>query len=354
MATKFKNGIDAGSQKIQNVATPTTGTDAANRNYVDSAIATGGNQYLRITAATSSVTGSSSTNTFTKIDHGFKNGMKCYISLIYGGSGLTITTGTYYILNPSDNADTFQIADTFGGTARTFGADVNHVNVVGSTDSSLPLRGTDQNSPVLSSQTLVEVFGTNNKSVFLPLADSSNAGKVYYIRNNKSPSYSKIPLTGNITVSIGASPYTSATLTPPTGTSLSSTGLAPFTTYSISAGTRLPVSATAPYTFTTGSVIPTTVNATLVITLSKAAAASGTTGNATIAIQDVTTSTQIASYKSLQINYMTGSNSSAVLAGPGGLQSGPMGQGSTAIVMSTGYNWRYIGSISSNDLATTL
>lgn len=35
MATKFKNGIDLGSQKITSVADPATTTDAATKNYVD-------------------------------------------------------------------------------------------------------------------------------------------------------------------------------------------------------------------------------------------------------------------------------------------------------------------------------
>lgn len=51
MATKFMNGIDVQSQKVINVASPTTGTDAANKAYVDNTAA-GINIKTSVAAAT--------------------------------------------------------------------------------------------------------------------------------------------------------------------------------------------------------------------------------------------------------------------------------------------------------------
>ena len=77
------------------------------------------------TAALTSVTGSNSTDVFTKSSHGLTNDTRVRLSAKTGGSGLS-TTRDYYVVNASTG---FQLAETMGGTPVDLGSDVSSVTV---------------------------------------------------------------------------------------------------------------------------------------------------------------------------------------------------------------------------------
>lgn len=81
-------------------------------------------------SALTSVTGSNSTDTFTKSTHGMVNNAQVVLSAKTGGSGLSTTT-TYYVVASATN--TFQLALTPGGTAVDLGSDVSSVTVTPTT-----------------------------------------------------------------------------------------------------------------------------------------------------------------------------------------------------------------------------
>jgi len=78
-------------------------------------------------AATTSVTGTSSNDTFSKASHGLTNGTPVFLSAKTGGSGLS-TTAVYYVINTASG--TFQLSATgSGSTPVTLGSDVSAVTV---------------------------------------------------------------------------------------------------------------------------------------------------------------------------------------------------------------------------------
>lgn len=77
------------------------------------------------TAALTSVTGSDSTDIFTKASHGLTNDTRVRLSAKTGGSGLSTTTD-YYVVNASTG---FQLATTMGGSPVDLGSDVSSVTV---------------------------------------------------------------------------------------------------------------------------------------------------------------------------------------------------------------------------------
>lgn len=77
------------------------------------------------TAALTSVTGSDSTDIFTKASHGLTNDTRVRLSAKTGGSNLSTTTD-YYVVNASTG---FQLATTIGGTPVDLGSDVSSVTV---------------------------------------------------------------------------------------------------------------------------------------------------------------------------------------------------------------------------------
>lgn len=77
------------------------------------------------TAALTSVTGSNTTDIFTKSSHGLTNDTRVRLSSLSGGSNLSTTTD-YYVVNASTG---FQLATTMGGTPVDLGSDVSSVTV---------------------------------------------------------------------------------------------------------------------------------------------------------------------------------------------------------------------------------
>lgn len=76
----------------------------------------------------SSITGVTSTDTFTKTAHGLLNDAQVIIRSKTGGSGLTVGS-TYYVVNKT--TDTFQLSLTSGGAAVDLGTDVSAMSVSG-------------------------------------------------------------------------------------------------------------------------------------------------------------------------------------------------------------------------------
>jgi len=76
--------------------------------------------------ALTSVTGVTSTDTFTKTSHGMANGTVVVLSALTGGTGLNVQR-VYFVIGQT--ANTFQLSTTSGGSAVDLGTDVTSVTV---------------------------------------------------------------------------------------------------------------------------------------------------------------------------------------------------------------------------------
>lgn len=83
-----------------------------------------------VSSALTSVTGTASTDVFTKTSHGMVNGASVLLSSLSGGTGLSTST-TYYVINRA--ANTFQLSATPGGAAVDFTTNVTSVSVTATT-----------------------------------------------------------------------------------------------------------------------------------------------------------------------------------------------------------------------------
>lgn len=72
-------------------------------------------------------TGANATDIFTSANHGLVAGDSVYFSALTGGTGLTVGT-TYYVITVTTN--TFQLSDTFDGSAVNFTTDVTASTLV--------------------------------------------------------------------------------------------------------------------------------------------------------------------------------------------------------------------------------
>jgi hypothetical protein len=75
----------------------------------------------------SGITASASTDTFTKTAHGLTDGTAIVFTVLTGGSGLTIDTLSYFVINAT--ANTFQVSETSGGSAVDILTDYSSVTV---------------------------------------------------------------------------------------------------------------------------------------------------------------------------------------------------------------------------------
>lgn len=69
------------------------------------------------------VTGEADDDTITAVAHGLIDGDRVNFPTLTGGSGLTASTGYYYVINADD--DTFQVSATAGGAAVNFTTDIS-------------------------------------------------------------------------------------------------------------------------------------------------------------------------------------------------------------------------------------